>query len=135
MLSHMKFYMRTVSFTILAGLILIFLGYAFFSFSSVFEEGEKGYSKKRRGGSEREYAVFVNTLKKSEETPEIKAYGEVKSWRSLEVRSPVGGKISEVSKIFRDGAVVQKGDFLFSIDRHEVSLDFTRTSSSCYKGI
>ena len=76
-------------------------------------------SKKRRGGSEREYAVFVNTLKKSEETPEIKAYGEVKSWRSLEVRSPVGGKISEVSKIFRDGAVVQKGDFLFSIDDQE----------------
>ena len=112
----MKFYIRTLSFTVLIGLIIVFLGYAFFSFKSLFDEGEKGYSKKRRGGSEREYAVFVDTLKKSEETPEIKAYGEVKSWRSLEVRSPVSGKISEVSKVFRDGAVVQKGDFLFSID-------------------
>ena len=115
----MKFYIRTLFFTILVGLLLIFLGYAFFSFKSLFQEGEKGYSKKRRGGSEREYAVFVDTLKKSEQIPEIKAYGEVKSWRSLEVRSPVSGKISVVSKIFRDGAAVEKGDFLFSIDDQE----------------
>ena len=64
----MKFYIRTLSFTILVGLILIFLGYAFFSFKSLFEEREKSYSKKRRGGSEREYSVFVDTLKKREES-------------------------------------------------------------------
>jgi len=115
----MKFFIRISSFAVLVGLILIFLGYSLFSFKSVFEEKDRKYANKRRGGSEREYSVFVDTLKKSEEVPVINAYGEVKSWRSLEIRTPVKGKISNVATIFRDGSTIQKGDFLFSIDDQE----------------
>ena len=43
----------------------------------------------------------------------------MKSWRTLEIRTPVVGKISEVAEIFRDGSMVFEGDFLFSIEDKE----------------
>ncbi len=113
----MKFFKRTSIFFILFGLILLFFGYTVTSFTS-YTEKDRRYSNKRKGG-EREYTVFIDKIKRSEETPIINTYGEVKSWRTLEIRAPVVGKISEVAKIFRDGSKVMKGDFLFSIEDTE----------------
>ena len=114
----MKFYGRASIFFVLFGLILIFLGYTVTSFTSSFTEKNKSYSGNRKS-AEREYTVFTDQIKKTEEIPVIYTYGEVKSWRTLEIRTPVVGKISEVAEIFRDGSPVVKGDFLFSIDDKE----------------
>ena len=67
----------------------------------------------------REYTVFTDKITRTEEVPVIYSYGEVKSWRTLEIRAPVVGEISEVAKLFRDGSTVVKGDFLFSIEDTE----------------
>ena len=114
----MKFYGRASIFFVLFGLILIFLGYTVTSFTSSFSEKNKSYSGKRKECREGVY-VFTDQIKKTEEIPVIYSYGEVKSWRTLEIRTPVVGKISEVAEIFRDGSPVVKGDFLFSIDDKE----------------
>ena len=105
----MKFFGRASIFFVLFGLILIFLGYTVTSFTSSLSEKDRKYSGKRKS-AEREYTVFTDVIKKSEETPVIYAYGEVKSWRTLEIRAPVVGKISEVAESFRDGSGVTEGD-------------------------
>jgi membrane fusion protein (multidrug efflux system) len=48
--------------------------------------------------------------------PQLTAYGEVRSWRTLEVRSPLAGRLVQVSERFRDGAPVESGYTLFVID-------------------
>ena len=89
----------------------------FFGTSSSSEK-DRRYSKNRKG-AEREYTVFTDKITRTEEVPIIYSYGEVKSWRTLEIRTPVVGEISEVAKLFRDGSTVVKGDFLFSIEDTE----------------
>ena len=79
------------------------------SFTSSSEK-DRRYSNTRKSG-EREYTVFTDQIKRTEEIPIIYTYGEVKSWRTLEIRAPVVGKISEVAKVFRDGSTVVEGDF------------------------
>ena len=113
----MKFFRRASIFFVLLGLILVFIGYTVTSFTPSSEK-DRRYSNKRKG-AEREYTVFTDNIKRTEETPVIYTYGEVKSWRTLEIRTPVVGKISEVAEIFRDGSMVFEGDFLFSIEDKE----------------
>ena len=72
-----------------------------------------------RDSAEREYTVFTDQITRTEEVPVIYSYGEVKSWRTLEIRAPVVGEISEVAKLFRDGSTVVEGDFLFSVEDTE----------------
>ena len=113
----MNFFKRASIFAVLFGLILIFIGYTVTSLTSSSEK-DRRYSSKRKG-AEREYTVFTDKITRTKEIPVINSYGEVKSWRTLEIRTPVVGKISEVAEIFRDGAPVVNGDFLFSIDDKE----------------
>ena len=114
----MNFFKRASIFFVLFGLILIFIGYTVTSFISSSSEKDRRYSKNRKG-AEREYTVFTDKITRTEEVPVIYSYGEVKSWRTLEIRAPVVGEISEVAKLFRDGSTVVKGDFLFSIEDTE----------------
>ena len=114
----MNFFKRASIFFVLFGLILIFIGYTVTSFTSSSSEKDRRYSKNRKG-AEREYTVFTNKITRTEEVPVIYSYGEVKSWRTLEIRAPVVGKIAEVAKLFRDGSMVVEGDFLFSIEDTE----------------
>ena len=64
----MKFYGRASIFFVLFGLILIFLGYTVTSFTSSLSEKNRSYSGKRKS-AEREYTVFTDQIKKTEETP------------------------------------------------------------------
>ncbi|MCP4933986.1 MAG: efflux RND transporter periplasmic adaptor subunit [bacterium] len=52
----------------------------------------------------------------SSHQPALKLYGEIKSGRKLELRTLVAGKVFETGTRFREGALVKKGDLLFSID-------------------
>ncbi|MEM7269262.1 MAG: biotin/lipoyl-binding protein [Pseudomonadota bacterium] len=73
----------------------------------------------RRGGpssKERVFSVNVAAIELQEARPEIQAFGEIRSWRTLELRASLAGYVVELTDSFRDGAEVAKGDLLFRID-------------------
>jgi multidrug efflux pump subunit AcrA (membrane-fusion protein) len=65
-----------------------------------------------------ERSVVVPTAILAEETlrPVIEAYGAVRSWRTLDLRAPVSGRIVEIAERFRDGGRVSEGALLLRID-------------------
>ena len=68
----MNFFKRASVFFVLFGLILIFVGYTVTSFTSSSEK-DRRYSNKRKE-AEREYTVFTDQIKRTEETPTIQTY-------------------------------------------------------------
>lgn len=85
------------------------------------EARESDDGHRRRGGEERSFVVNVATLEQTTVNPKIVAYGEIRSWRSLELRSSAGGRLVDISPVFRDGAAVRAGDLLFLIDPAEAT--------------
>lgn len=75
--------------------------------------------RRRRAGAERSFTVNVAVLQQTTAHPKITAYGEIRSWRSLELRASAGGRLVDISPVFRDGAAVRAGDLLFLIDPAE----------------
>ena len=69
-----------------------------------------------RPAQERVFAVNVDTLTLGTATPVITAYGEIKSWRTLEIRTSAAGQIVELAEAFRDGGRVEEGQLLYRID-------------------
>lgn len=65
---------------------------------------------------ERDYIVDVARLEAGTVAPVISAYGQVRAWRMLEVRAAGKGPIIEISRNFRDGAIVASGELLFRVD-------------------
>ena len=58
----------------------------------------------------------VATLERVTARPVIEAFGEIRSWRTLQLRAAVPGRIVALSPDFREGAAVRAGDLLFRID-------------------
>ncbi|QIE57217.1 HlyD family efflux transporter periplasmic adaptor subunit [Pikeienuella piscinae] len=70
----------------------------------------------RGAAAERVFTVDIGRVALGPEQPVIAAYGEIRSWRTLELRASVAGRVVELSNHFRDGAEVAAGDLLFRID-------------------
>ena len=83
------------------------------------EAREDGGGHRRRGGQERSFVVNVATLREITAHPKFVAYGEIRGWRSLELRASAAGRLVDMSPVFRDGAAVKAGDLLFLIDPAE----------------
>lgn len=66
----------------------------------------------------RERVFSANVLPVVAETvvPEMVAFGEIRSSRTLELRSPQGGRIIEIAPGFQDGATVEEGQVLMRLD-------------------
>jgi len=75
--------------------------------------------ERRRSLEERSFVVHTASLERTVAQPKIVAYGEIRSWRSLELRASAGGRLVDISPVFRDGAAVHEGDLLFLIDPSE----------------
>ncbi len=65
---------------------------------------------------ERVFAVSVTRAVPGRETPVLQTFGEVQSRRTLELRSPVGGRIVQLASEFTEGGVVRAGQLLVQID-------------------
>ncbi|MEO0911369.1 MAG: HlyD family efflux transporter periplasmic adaptor subunit [Pseudomonadota bacterium] len=78
---------------------------------------EEGFGGRRGGGEEREFAVNVAAFEPVRVRPVISSFGEVESWRVLELRTAVGGTVIELADAFRDGGRVRAGDILVQMDR------------------
>lgn len=82
-------------------------------------ERRKAAAEKPTERRERVFSVIARKIGNTEIQPEITAYGEIRSWRTLEIRASSGGYIVDLSDEFRDGVLVDKGAFLFRIDPKE----------------
>ncbi len=71
------------------------------------------------GAQERSFVVNVAVLEGVTAEPVITAYGELRSWQTLELRAATAGRVVDLSEDFRDGAAVTAGTLLFAIDPAE----------------
>lgn len=65
---------------------------------------------------ERVFNANVVTAREERITPVLTAFGEVRSRRTLELRSPRGGTVVELAPDFEDGAPVRQGQLLWRLD-------------------
>lgn len=70
----------------------------------------------RPEGRERIFAVNVVTATPETITPQLVAYGEIRSRRSLDIRAETNGTIIGLSERFEEGSHVDAGDLLVQID-------------------
>ncbi len=113
----MRFLTRSLIALAFAALSLAALGYAGYSMMSAIQsrseapEGGPGADAR-----ERVFTVRALTVTSGEVTPELAAFGEVRTRRSLELRAPMSGTVLELAPGFEDGAEVAEGQLLFRID-------------------
>lgn len=112
----MRFLMRSI-----VGLCLFLSGvgaaaYGVFVLMESRQIAEKSGSAERPASRERVFAVTSGVITPETIRPEIVAYGEIRSWRTLELRASNAGRVVELAGNFRDGAAVSEGDVLFRID-------------------
>lgn len=69
-----------------------------------------------RPARERVFSANVVTISPQRIEPELVAFGEVRSRRTLELRSARGGRIVEIADGFDDGAMVAAGQLLLRLD-------------------
>lgn len=73
-----------------------------------------------RGGApparERIFTVNLITAETARISPVITAFGEIRAARTLELRMPLAGEVTEIIPVFRDGATVQAGQVLLRLD-------------------
>ncbi len=112
----MRFLVRGI-----AGLLLLALTIGFVAIGVIRFIGARDTDESGRPGAARERAFVVNvaTLERVTAEPVITAYGEIRSWRTLELRAATAGRVVQLSDAFRDGAAVEAGTLLFAIDPAE----------------
>lgn len=65
---------------------------------------------------ERIFSANVLTITPSSLAPEMRAFGEIRSKRTLELRSARSGRVIEIAENFQDGASVEAGTVLVRLD-------------------
>ncbi|SHI95458.1 RND family efflux transporter, MFP subunit [Shimia gijangensis] len=80
-------------------------------------------------GRERVFAVGVQIVEPQSIAPELVAFGEVRSRRSLEVRAKSSGSIITLSSDFVDGGEVALGETLLQIDPTTAEFSLSRAKN------
>ena len=88
-----------------------------------------GKENRARPTKERVFAVNVVRAEIGIETPVLASFGEVKSRRTLELRSASGGRVIELSEQFVDGGEVSAGDVLVRIDPSNAQSTLSRVQA------
>ncbi len=78
---------------------------------------------------ERVFSVNVVTVDMKTETPVIKAFGEVQSARSLEIRAAVGGALMDLAPDFQEGGRVTAGQLLARVNPADAQAALDRVKS------
>ena len=109
----MKFLQRALLGLTLLSVTLALLGVGVWRVMDARGSAEKSA---RRAPTERVHVVSAATLDKIVANPKLLVYGEVRSWRTLELRAPAAGRLIEVDEHARDGEAVDAAQLLFVID-------------------
>ncbi len=82
-----------------------------------------------RPARERVFAVNVIAIEPKDVAPLLVSFGEIRSRRTLDLRSPVAGRVIELSPDVQEGGVVREGQFLARLDPAEAqtAVDVART--------
>lgn len=94
-------------------IMLSAVGYGVYRLSYAMQ-GEE--TVRRAPATERSYTVNVGRLEPVSVQPVTTAYGQIESWRTLQIRASSDGLLVDVAQKFRDGAAVKSGDLLVRID-------------------
>lgn len=78
---------------------------------------------------ERVFAVNVVTVAPQTITPVMTVFGELRSERMLDLRSPVGGTLAQGDVALTEGTIVQAGDLIAQIDPFEAQSALDRVSA------
>ena len=125
----MRFIVRGIVGLLLLTLTVGFVTIGVIRFMTADDTEESG----RPGNAEeRAFVVNVVILERVTAEPGITAYGEVRSWRTLELRTATGGRVVELSDSFRDGAAVEAGALLFAIDPAEARAGWPTPKWPCW---
>ncbi|MEP4031776.1 HlyD family efflux transporter periplasmic adaptor subunit [Roseibium polysiphoniae] len=109
----MRFLTRGLIGLVLLAIMASTIGYGVYRVSTAMNQEE---ARRRPPVQERTYAVNVSSLTSETVAPITTAYGQVESWRSLEIRASSEGQLVGVAAKFRDGAAVKGGELLVRID-------------------
>lgn len=120
----------------LTGLFLVFLTIGVLAWAgqityAAFQAAQED-GRPSRPQAERTYTASVVAFNPAEEIPVLTSFGEVQSRRSLDLRTPVGGRLIELSPTFDEGQRVSAGEILARIDPADAqsSLDLAKTDLS-----
>jgi HlyD family secretion protein len=117
----MRFLMRG-----LVGLALmaVMIGFAGFGGYRLYGAMTAEEAVRQRPARERSYSVNVAELVPETVTPVTTAYGQIESWRTLQLRASSEGRLVDVASKFRDGAAVSEGELLLRIDPANAEFQF-----------
>lgn len=109
----MRFLMRGLLGLALMAMMIGFAGFGAYRLYGAMTAEETARDRPAR---ERSYSVNVATLVPKTVAPVTVAYGQIESWRTLELRASSEGRLVDVASKFRDGAAVAEGELLMRID-------------------
>lgn len=78
---------------------------------------------------ERVFAVNVVPVRFETITPELTAFGQIESSRTLEIRAAVGGRVIEIAPEFIEGGTVTAGQVLLRVDPTDAETVLQRAQS------
>jgi multidrug efflux pump subunit AcrA (membrane-fusion protein) len=124
----MRFMMRSLSGIFIIALTLSLLGFAAGRMMTSMQERE-ARGDRQRPAQEREFTVNVETLQLTTTVPTITTFGEVRSWRELELRAAASGVVVELSDQFRDGGRIAQGEVIYRIDPEDAKSNLVLAKS------
>lgn len=112
----MRFMARSLTAIVILSLTLGLLALAAGRIYTAMNE-RNAREERKRPQQERVFTVNVDTIQAQTATPVITAYGDISSWRTLELRTAAAGRLVEISDGFRNGGFVEADEILFQIDQ------------------
>ncbi|WP_439528916.1 efflux RND transporter periplasmic adaptor subunit [Pannonibacter sp.] len=114
----MRFVLRSIMGLFLFAVMLGTIGFGSYRFYSAMTTPRE---TRLQPPSERSFIANTATLEAITVAPQITAYGQIRSWKTLQLRASSDGRLVEMSDAFRDGARVKAGDVLLRIDPAEAT--------------
>ncbi|WP_106754736.1 efflux RND transporter periplasmic adaptor subunit [Pannonibacter carbonis] len=114
----MRFVLRSIMGLFLFAVMLGAIGFGSYRFYSAMTTPREA---RLQPPSERSFMANTATLEAVTVAPQITAYGQIRSWKTLQLRASSDGRLVEMSDAFRDGARVKAGDMLLRIDPAEAT--------------
>lgn len=111
----MRFILRSLMGLFLLALTLGLLAYAGGTTLSAMKERAARSAGKSRA-TERVFTVNVLPADAGVQSPVIRAFGEIRAQRALDIRAPSGGTIIALTKNFVEGGRVEEGSLLLRLD-------------------
>ena len=117
----------------LIGLMLLALSFGLLTYSGqiIGSAIEQRASKGQRPSQNRERVFTVNVVRAEPQSiaPILKAFGEVQSRRTLDLRTASGGQVVDISKSFVNGGQIKAGELLVQLSRSDAQSALLRAQA------